>query len=75
MIIYRNHWAAEDSVESCLRSIRALAFGYDGETTANGLKALIDELSELAYKGLEFLSENKIHTEIKHINEDLQIGG
>lgn len=70
MKIYKNHISVPNSVESCLELIRGIAFNYDGETTLDGLKDLIDEMAELAKDGQKFLLENKIHQEFIHVNED-----
>lgn len=70
MKIYKNHISVPNSVESCLELIRGIAFGYDGETTVEGLKSLIDEMANLAKDGQKFLLENKIHQEFIHVDED-----
>lgn len=70
MKIYKNGWCVENSVESCLENIRALAFDYDGEITVEGLKSLIDEIANLAKNGQKFLLENKIHQEFVRVDED-----
>lgn len=70
MKIYKNGWCVSNSVESCLELIRGIAFDYDGETTVEGLKSLIDEMANLAKDGQKFLLENKIHQEFIHIDED-----
>ena len=70
MKIYKNHINTPNSVESCLELIRAIAFGYDGEITVEGLKSLIDEMANLAKDGQKFLLENKIHQEFIHVDED-----
>lgn len=70
MKIYRNHISTPNSVESCLEMVVALAVGYDGETTVEGLKLLIDEMANLAKDGQKFLLENKIHQEFVHVGED-----
>lgn len=70
MKIYKNHIATPNSAESCLELITALAFDYDGETTVEGLKSLIDEISDLATKGLKFLHEGKINREFVRMEDD-----
>lgn len=70
MKIYKNHISVPNSVESCLELIRGIAFNYDGETTLDGLKDLIDEMAELAKDGQKFLLENKIYQEFVHVDED-----
>lgn len=74
MKIYKNGWCVPNSVESCLELIRGIAFDYDGETTIAGLKSLIDEMSNLAKDGQEFLLENKIHQEFVHVDKDYIYG-
>ena len=70
MKIYKNHISVPNSVESCLELIRGIAFNYDGNTTLDGLKDLIDEMADLAKDGQKFLLENKIHQEFVHVDED-----
>ena len=50
--------------------IRGIAFNYDGNTTLDGLKDLIDEMADLAKDGQKFLLENKIYQEFVHVDED-----
>ena len=70
MKIYKNHISTPNSVESCLEMVVALAVGYDGETTVEGLKSLIDEMADFAKDGMKFLHEEKIYQEFVHVNED-----
>ena len=51
------HWINEDGICMCepdtadewLKFIWEIAFDYDGETTVEGLKELIDEIFEILY--------------------------
>ena len=74
MKIYKNHISVPNSVESCLELIVGLAAGYDGETTVHGLKALIDEMANIARIGMIFLNDNKIHRTFIHVDEEY-LGG
>lgn len=73
MKIYKNGWCVENSVESCLTDIIGLAIDYDGYRDVDNLMDLIDEMSSLAQKGLKFLHEKKLYTEIIHTDEDLEV--
>lgn len=45
-------------VEECLLFIKMLGFDYNGYTSADDLKKLIDEFVSYAEKGLDFLRKD-----------------
>lgn len=53
----------DNNTEECLRTIRLLALDYDGARSIEDYKSLIDELSELADKGLILMFANKVRIE------------
>lgn len=73
MIIYKNHWCEPNSAETCLQSIYELAIDYDGYRDADNLMDLIDEMKDIAVKGLTFLHQGQIYQKIIHVDKDLEI--
>lgn len=66
----QNYISVPNGIERCLELIVGIAFDYDGATTVEELKSLIDEIAGIAKDGLIFLNESKIHKNFIHINED-----
>ena len=62
-------YCEDHNAEECLRTIRLLAIDYDGARCIEEYKNLIDELAELADKGLTFMFDNKVRIEDTE-NED-----
>lgn len=56
-------YCEDHNTEECLRTIRLLAIDYDGARCIEEYKSLIDELAELANKGLTFMFDNKVRIE------------
>ena len=62
------YWINEDGIRMCepdtadewLKFIWEIAFDYDGETTADGLKELIDEIIEISFKARKCIAEGRI---------------
>ena len=73
MKYYRNHWCEPNSAESCLQSIYELAIDYDGYRDVENLMGLIDEMKDMAVKGLKFLWQDQVYQKIIEVDEDYQI--
>ena len=52
-----------DCVADCLEMIVDIGFDYDGYSSVDGLKSLVDELVEYARKASAFLAEGKIKSD------------
>ena len=49
-----------DTVDELLYHIWAIGYDYDGYSTADGLKSLVDELVEMAQKARDCLHDGKL---------------
>lgn len=73
MLFYKNHYYEPYSVESCLNHIVAIGFDYDHrDNNIENMKGLVDELVELAKKGLNYLDEGRIHQTPVYTDENFE---
>ena len=62
------YWTDESGIRMCepntadewLKFIWEIGFDYDGETTVEGLKGLIDEIIEISFKARTCIEEGRI---------------
>lgn len=53
-------WCEPDTADEWMRHIWEIGCDYDGETTVDGLKSLIDEIINASFKARDCLSEGRI---------------